>query len=81
MMKRIILATALGSLAAGCVAPIDTHGITSQLAGRCKLTAYQIDQTTEQGVRHGAIGFAITQSNENARRQEIFDACVQAGGN
>jgi hypothetical protein len=65
----------------GCVAPIDTHGVTSQLAGRCKLTAYQIDQTAEQGVRHSAIGFAITQSNENARRQEIFDACVQAGGN
>ena len=39
------------------------------------------DQTAEQGVRHSAIGFAITQSNENARRQEIFDACVQAGGN
>jgi hypothetical protein len=81
IMKRIALAVALASLAAGCVTPIETGGADARLAGHCKLVAYQIDQTAEQGVRHGAFGFVITQSNENARRQEIYNACVQAGGN
>jgi hypothetical protein len=78
-MKHIITAAALAGLV-GCVAPIDTHGTNTQIAGQCKLVAYQTDQTTQQGVRHGVVGFAIAQSNENVRRQEIFDACLEAGG-
>jgi hypothetical protein len=64
----------------GCVTPIDTHGVDAQTAGRCKLQAYQEDQQNASMARHGAIGMAIIQSNENTRRQEIFDACLEAGG-
>jgi hypothetical protein len=80
MMKQVALVTALGLLACGCVAPIETQGVASQLAGHCKLVAYQTDQTAQQNHATGALGFAIAQSNENVRRQEIFNACVQAGG-
>jgi hypothetical protein len=33
---------------------------------------------SQQGVRHGALGLMIEQSNENTRRQAIYDACVEA---
>ena len=84
---HLLVVVALGALCVvillalnGCVTPIDTHGVDAQTAGRCKMAAYQIDQQNASVARHGPLGMAIIQSNENTRRQEIFDACVQAGG-
>jgi hypothetical protein len=84
---HLLAVVALGALCivillalSACVTPIDTHGVDAQTAGRCKLQAYQEDQQNASMARHGAIGMAIIQSNENTRRQEIFDACLEAGG-
>ena len=78
IIKTAVVIAFLGL--SSCVAPIETHGVDTTTAGRCKMAAYQVDQTNQQAVRHGVIGFMITQSNENTRRQEIFDACIEAGG-
>lgn len=78
-MKSLTILVAVVGLS-GCVAPIETHGVGTTTAGHCKMVAYQTDQTNQQAVRHGVIGVVIAQSNENTRRQEIFDACIEAGG-
>jgi hypothetical protein len=61
----------------GCVSPIDTHGMNPQIAGRCKLMAHQEDRGS---ISFGLIPMAIAASNANARRQDIYDSCVAAGG-
>jgi hypothetical protein len=83
---HLLVVVALGALCVvillalnGCVTPIDTHWVDAQTAGRCKLQAYQEDQQNASMARRGAIGMAIIQSNENTRRQEIFDASLEAG--
>jgi hypothetical protein len=61
-----------------CAAPINTSSApNSQIAGRCKLLAYKEDQSS---YARGLISMAIVQANKDARRQEIYDACVAAGG-
>jgi hypothetical protein len=48
-----------------------------QIAGRCKLMTYG----EERGhVSFGLIPMAISAYNTNQRRQEIYDACLAAGG-
>jgi hypothetical protein len=79
-MMKLLTTTAVVIGLSGCVTPIETHGIDTALAGHCKMAAYQLDQTSQQGVRHGVIGLVISQSNENTRRQEIYDACIQERG-
>ena len=62
---------------AGCAAQIDTHGVDAQTAGRCKLMAHQEDRAS---ISVGLIPMAIAASNANARRQDVYDSCVAAGG-
>jgi hypothetical protein len=61
----------------GCAVPVDTRGAATQTAGRCKLMTYG----EERGhVSFGLIPMAISAYNTNQRRQEIYDACLAAGG-
>lgn len=61
----------------GCAAPINTQGVESRTAARCTLMAHQEDRSH---VAFGLIPAMIVQHNADQRRQEIFDACVAAGG-
>jgi hypothetical protein len=76
MPKALLVLPVLAALA-GCAAPVDTRAADPQLAGRCKLMAYREDRG------HFAWGLSamlITEANADARRQEIYDACLAAGG-
>ncbi len=75
-MKHILVAT-VALLLASCANPIDTHGVDTQLAGRCKLMAHQEDRGH---ISFGLIPMAIAASNANARRQDVYDSCVAAAG-
>jgi hypothetical protein len=61
----------------GCAAPINTRTADSDLAGRCKLLAYNEDRGH---VAFGLIPMIVAQSNADARRQDIYDSCIAAGG-
>ena len=81
-MKTALFAILCVALAA-CASPLNTRGVSADLAGRCKLMAYKEDRGVLALGYLGASGLAamaITQANGDARRQEIFDACVEAGG-
>jgi hypothetical protein len=73
----VAIATLLALLLGACQAPLNTRGVDTQLAGRCKLMAYGEDRTH---VAVGLIPMIVTQSNVDQRRQEIYDSCVAAGG-
>jgi hypothetical protein len=73
----VAIATLLALPLGACQTPLNTRGVDTQLAGRCKLMAYGEDRP------HFAIGLlstAIVQANVDARRQEIYDSCVAAEG-
>ena len=73
----VAIATLLALPMGACQVPLNTRGVSTQLAGRCKLMAYGEDRP------HFAIGLlstAIVQANVDARRQEIYDSCVAAEG-
>jgi hypothetical protein len=62
---------------AGCAAPINTRSADAETSGRCKLLAYKEDRGR---VAFGLIPMIVTQSNVDARRQDIYDSCIAAGG-
>ena len=81
---RTFFVLACLSLAA-CAAPsLDTHWVRSDLAGRCKLMAYKEDSGNNFILGYvglsGLAANAIADANTAAKRQAIFDACVQAVG-
>ena len=73
----VAIATLLALPLGACQALLNTRGVDTQLAGRCKLMAYGEDRS------HFAVGLlsqAIVQSNVDQRRQDIYDSCVAAEG-
>lgn len=76
MQHNVFYALTLVGLSA-CAAPIDTHGVSLQIAGRCKLMAHQEDRGN---ISFGLIPMAIAASNANARRQDVYDSCIAAAG-
>jgi hypothetical protein len=76
MANRFLGVSLLVVALSGCAAPVDTHGASEQVAGRCKLLAYKEDRH----IAFGLLSMAIVQANANARRQEVYDSCVQAAG-
>jgi len=77
MANRFLAVSVFVVALSGCAAPVDTRGANEQLAGRCKLLAYKEDRGH---IAFGLLSMAIVQANGNARRQEVYDSCVQAAG-
>jgi hypothetical protein len=76
-MTRSLLLIPFLAVLTGCTIPIDIHsGIANtQLAAHCKLLAYSEDRSY---FAMGLTAMLITQANETARRQAIYDACLEA---
>ena len=64
-------------LLAGCQVPVDTHGVASRQAGRCELMANQEDRGH---IAFGLVPMLIAAHDANQRRQDVYDACMEAGG-
>ena len=77
MRKAMILALLIPLTLVGCAAPINTRAADPTIAGRCKLLSYREDRGH---VSWGLIPMIINQANADARRQDMYDACVAAGG-
>jgi hypothetical protein len=81
-MRTLLLLTCIAL--AGCASPLNSRGVSTDLAGRCKLMAHSEDRGGMPPFGYlgtsGLIALSVAQSREDARRQEIYDACVAAGG-
>jgi hypothetical protein len=75
--KIILLVVPVLATLASCAAPVNTRAADPQLAARCKLMAYKEDRGH---FAWGLTAMLITEANADARRQDIYDACLAAGG-
>jgi hypothetical protein len=76
VMKTFVIGLGL-TAPIGCAAPINTRTADAETSGRCKLLAYNEDRGH---VAFGLIPMIVAQSNADARRQDIYDSCIAAGG-